>query len=122
VYLLSQMVVAVEDCSVGRAFALLAGFLRAEFRAVGLVFVVVLGLVVIATGASIAATAGLGLISFVPLLGLAVLPLQAAAWLVRGLVFQYLGLAALGAYLVLYRRSRTENATRDGPTLVRTAS
>ena len=42
------------------------------------------------------ATAGLSLISFVPLLGFAVFPLQAVAWLVRGLVFQYLGLTAHG--------------------------
>ena len=58
---------------------------------------------VIATAASILATAGLGLIAFVPLVGLAVLPLQLAAWLVRGIVFEYLALAALGAYLSHYR-------------------
>jgi hypothetical protein len=63
----------------------------------------VLSLVVVATIASMLATAGLGLVSFVPLVGLAVFPLQAAAWLVRGLVFQYLGLSALGAYISLYR-------------------
>ena len=48
-------------------------------------------------------TAALGLISFVPLLGLTVLPLQLGAWLFRGLVFQYVGLASIGAYLKLYR-------------------
>ena len=37
-----------------------------------------------------------------PLVGLAVFPLQLAALLVRGLVFEYLGLTALGAYLTLY--------------------
>ena len=45
-----------------------------------------------ATAASILATAGLGLIAFVPLVGLAVLPLQLAAWLMRGFVFEYLAL------------------------------
>ena len=38
-----------------------------------------------------------------PLVGLAVLPLQLAAWLLRGIVFEYLALAALGAYLSHYR-------------------
>jgi hypothetical protein len=38
------------------------------------------------------------LIAFVPLVGLAVFPLQLAALLVRGLAFEYLGLTALGAY------------------------
>jgi hypothetical protein len=58
---------------------------------------------VLATAASIVATTGLGLIAFVPLVGLAVLPLQLAAWLIREIVFEYLGLAALGAYLSHYR-------------------
>jgi hypothetical protein len=44
-------------------------------------------------------------ISFVPLLGVAVLPLQLVAWLFRGLVFQYIGLSAVGAYVKLYRRA-----------------
>ena len=38
-----------------------------------------------------------------PLLGLTVLPLQLGGWLFRGLVFQYLGLSSIGAYLKLYR-------------------
>jgi hypothetical protein len=67
------------------------------------VFAVVLAVVVFATAASLFATAAVGLIAFVPLAGFAVFPLQAVAWLLRGLVFQYLGLAALGAYLTLFR-------------------
>ena len=66
------------------------------------VFVVTAALVGVATLASIVATAGLGLISFVPFVGLTVLPLQLLAWLLRGLVFQYLGLTSAGAYLFLY--------------------
>jgi len=60
---------------------------------------------VFATGASILATAALGLIGFVPLFGLTVLPLQLLAWVLRGLVFQYIGLASIGAYLTLYREA-----------------
>ena len=41
-----------------------------------------------------------------PLVGLAVLPLQLAAWLLRGFVFEYLALTALGAYLTHYRLLR----------------
>ncbi len=43
------------------------------------------------------------MIAFVPLVGLAVFPLQIAALLLRGLVFEYLGLTALGAYVTLYQ-------------------
>ncbi len=102
-YLLLQMAVTVEDCSVRVAVRLVAAFLEQRGRDVGIVFLLLFALVVVATGASLIATAGLGLVSFVPLIGFAAFPLQAIAWLVRGLVFQYLGLTALGAYLALYR-------------------
>jgi hypothetical protein len=102
-YLLTQIVIAAEDCGVGVATRRVAQFLRRARGPVLSVFLVVLAIVVFATGASLMATAALGLISFVPLLGLAVLPLQLGAWLFRGLVFQYVGLSSIGAYLKLYR-------------------
>jgi hypothetical protein len=122
VYLLLQMIVAIEDCSVRQAVRRLGRFLRARLREVFLVFVVVLALVVVATAASLLATTGLSLISFIPLIGLAVFPLQAAAWLVRGLVFQYLGLTALGAYVSQYRGSGTAGREANAPALLGTAS
>jgi hypothetical protein len=103
-YLLVQMVVVVEDCSVRSATRRVGQFLRAEPRLTFGVFGVVLLLVIGATIVSVIATTSLGLIAFVPLAGLAVIPLQLLAWLFRGLVFQFLGLSALGAYLTLYRR------------------
>jgi uncharacterized membrane protein YqjE len=48
-------------------------------------------------------TAALGLVGWVPLVGLAVWPLQLLAWLLRVIVFQYIALSAIGAYLTLYR-------------------
>lgn len=102
-YLLTQIVIAAEDCNVATAMRRVAQFLRRARRPVAAVFFVVLAIVVFATGASLIATAALGLISFVPLLGLTVLPLQLGAWLFRGFVFQYVGLSSLGAYLKLYR-------------------
>jgi len=103
-YLLVQMVVVVEDCSVRSAARRVGRFLRAEPKLTFGVFGIVLLLVIGATIVSVIATTGLGLIAFVPLAGLAVVPLQLLAWLFRGLVFQFLGLSALGAYLALYRR------------------
>jgi hypothetical protein len=78
-------------------------FVWGHLREISAVFGVVLLVTLLATAASIVATTGLGLIAFVPLVGLAVLPLQLAAWLIREIVFEYLGLAALGAYLSHYR-------------------
>ncbi len=111
-YLLLQIVIAADDCGVGRAIRRVGAFVRAETRAIAAVFGVVLALVVCATGASILATAALGLIGFVPFFGLAVLPLQILAWLLRGVVFQYLGLTAIGAYLQLYRGYAARPAAR----------
>ena len=102
-YLLVQIVVAADDCNVATASRRVAVFLRHERRHIGTVFLLVLALIVAATGASVLATAALGLVAFVPFLGLAALPLQLVAWLMRGLVFQYLGLTSVGAYLILYR-------------------
>ena len=102
-YLLTQMAIAVEDLGVRRRCARVAQFIRASLREVAGIFGVVLLLVAIATVASIMATAGLGLIAVVPFVGLAMVPLQLAAWLLRGFVFEYLALTALGAYLTQYR-------------------
>jgi hypothetical protein len=102
-YLLTQMAIAVEDLGVRAAMGRVGQFIRASAREVAGIFGVVLLLVVLATIASILATAGLGLISFIPLVGLAMMPLQVAAWLLRGFVFQFLALTALGAYLTQYR-------------------
>jgi hypothetical protein len=102
-YLMTQMVVAIEDVSVREGIRLAFAFVWGHLREIAAVFGVVLVVVVLATAASILATAGLGLIAFVPLVGLAVLPLQLAAWLLRGFVFEYFALAALGAYLSHYR-------------------
>ena len=113
VYLLIQIAIAVEDLSVWAGVTRVARFLRAERREIAGVFGIVLAIVVMTTAASLLATAGVSLIAFVPIVGLAVFPLQAAAWLVRSLVFEYLGLTALCAYLHLYRMSGA--ADRVGP-------
>lgn len=102
-YLLTQMAIAIEDLGVREAMARVAQFIRASVREIAGIFGVVLLLVAIATIASILATAGLGLIAFIPFVGLAIVPLQLAAWLLRGIMFEFLALTALGAYLTQYR-------------------
>jgi hypothetical protein len=119
-YLLVQLAVAFDDCGVRKAMGRVSAFLRAEYREVATVFAVMLAIVGLATAASILATASLGFIGFVPVVGLAVLPLQVVAWLLRGVVFQYIGLTALCAYVRLYRGSRAGPAPVGAP--VRTAA
>jgi hypothetical protein len=113
-YLMLQIVIASDDCSVRAAVVLVGRLLRTRFRLVFSIFIATLGLVVLTTAASILATAALGLIAFVPLVGLAALPLQLIAWLMRGVVFQYIGLTALVAHARVYRSLRESAAVPAG--------
>ncbi len=122
VYLLLQIVIAIEDVGPVDAVRHVVRFARAEFRDLAGVFVVILGIVVGATFASALAWSGVGLIAFVPLVGLAVFPLQVAALLVRGLVFEYIGLTALGAYVTLYRGYVSRRAEAPGRTALNPSS
>ncbi|MEW6321790.1 MAG: hypothetical protein AB1635_12000 [Acidobacteriota bacterium] len=103
VYLLFQIVMAADDCGLRRAAPRVARLLVRAPATVGLVFLAMLALVVLTWAGAILATAALGLIAFVPFVGLASLPLQLLAWLLRGAVFQYIGLTSAGAYLRAYR-------------------
>jgi hypothetical protein len=112
-YLLTQLVIASENCSVRVAAARVGRFLSLEHRRIVVVFAVMLVVVGLATVAAILATAGLGFIGFIPFIGLTVLPLQLAAWLARGLIFQYLGLSALSAYARLYHSMQHASVYRS---------
>jgi hypothetical protein len=105
-YLLMQIAIAAEDCSVMAAVPRVSAFLHRERRSIAAVFLVVLALVVGASGASVLAMGALGLIGFVPLFGLIVLPLELLAWVLRAVVFQYIGLSSIAAYLTLYRETQ----------------
>jgi hypothetical protein len=109
-------VMAADDVGVTAAAMTAARFVRAELRELAGIFGVIFGLVLAATLASALAWSGVGLIAFVPLVGLAVFPLQIAALLLRGLVFEYIGLTALAAYASLYRRYThgDDSRVRDG--------
>ena len=112
VYLLLQIAMAAGHPSLRDATREIGRFGRAEFRELSGIFLVVFGMVVAAWLASALAWSGVGLIAFVPLVGLAVFPLQIAALLLRGLVFEYIGLTAMGAYVTLYRRFAAAQAAR----------
>jgi hypothetical protein len=120
VYLLLQIAMAIEGVGVVQGCRAAARFIRADVRELAGVFLVVVALVIAATLASALAWSGVGLIAFVPLVGLAVFPLQLAALAVRGLVFEYLGLTALGAYLTLYSEYVSRRAEAMEPSSIAT--
>jgi hypothetical protein len=114
VYLLMQIAIAADEVGIRDGARAVGRFVRAELRDLALVFLVLLALVAAATLVSALAWSGVGLIAFVPLVGLAVFPLQLLALIVRGLVFEYLGLTALGAYVTLYQRHAAHRAEAPG--------
>jgi hypothetical protein len=114
-YLLMQIAIAADGNGIAEAWRAVARFVRAEFGLLAAIFLVILAVVVGATLASALAWSGVGLIAFVPLVGLAVFPLQIAALVIRGLAFEYIGLAAAGAYLTLYRRAPRVAAAEPSP-------
>ena len=101
---LMRIIVVCDDCALGRAASRLLEFLVQDARQVVGIFAVVTVLLALAAAASLLVVAGLTLVAWVPVIGLIVVPLQAAAWLIRGLLFQSMGLAALCAYETQYRR------------------
>jgi hypothetical protein len=101
-YLLMQIMIAAEDCSVAEAVPHVARLIRKRTKALAQVLLAILSLMLMATGASILATFYLGLIGFVPFIGLAALPLQVIAWLLRGVVFQFIGLTGVSTYVRLH--------------------
>jgi hypothetical protein len=103
-YLLTQIAIAAEDSNVLDGFRIVVRLIRTCFGELTGVFLVMLVVLAAATFASALAWSGVGLIAFIPLIGLAVIPLQLAALVLRGLAFEFIGLTALGAYLTSYTR------------------
>jgi hypothetical protein len=101
-YLLMQIVMAAENCGVLDAVPHVARLVRRRAKELGQILAAILALMLMATGVSILATTQLGLISFVPFIGLAALPLQVFAWLVRGVVFQFVGLTGVATYVRMH--------------------
>jgi hypothetical protein len=101
---LLRVIVVTDDCGIGAACLRLRSFLVADSRQVLGIFGVIGAIVSVAMVVSVVTTAGLTFVAWVPFASLIAVPLQIAAWLVRGLVFQYVGLTALSAYQTQYRR------------------
>jgi hypothetical protein len=107
---LMRVVTVCDDLGLRRAAGRVSSFLVHDARQVIGIFAVVTGLLALAAAASLLLAASLTLVAWVPVVGFVVVPLQAAAWLVRGLLFQYMGLTAICAYAAQYRRFGGEEA------------
>jgi hypothetical protein len=115
VFDLMRIIVIGDDCGLGDAASRLWSFLIEDIRQVVGIFAVVGVLFLLAAAGSLLVAAGLALVAWVPVVGLVVVPLQAAAWLVRGLLFQFMSLSALAAYQTQYRRFSSIDETPSPP-------
>jgi hypothetical protein len=104
VYDLLQVIIVTDDCSVDAAARRLRAFVIADSRQVIGIFAVMSALLLATTSTSVLAAAGLAAAAWTPVVSLAVVPIQAAAWVVRGLLFHFMALVALAAYQTQYRR------------------
>ena len=110
VFDLARIIIVTDDCGVRDALRRARRFVISDARHVIGIFAVTSLIGWLAAAAWLVATANIAFIGLVPVVGLLVAPLQAAIWIVRGLVFQYLALATLTAYQTQYRRFREPGA------------
>jgi hypothetical protein len=103
-YDLLRVIVVVDDCRLRDAARKMRAFVMKDARQVIGILGVMGAVVILATALALLVTAGLAFVGYVPVVGLIFLPLQAAAWLVRGLVFQHVSLMTIAAYQTQYRR------------------
>jgi hypothetical protein len=104
IYRLAQLRLVVEDRAAWPAVRAALSLVRAEPLLVARIWLAALICSATAFVATLIAAAAFGLVSFVPVAGVAVLPLQAAVWVVRGLLLPFIDLAALAAYSAVLRR------------------
>ena len=101
---LARIIVVTDDCRTREAARRLRRFILADARQVVGIFAIMTAVQAVATAASLSAVASVTLVAWVPVAGLIVVPLQMAAWVVRGALLQCVSLAALAAYQTQYRR------------------
>ena len=103
-YTLLRVVIVTDDCQVGTAVRRLGRFAIEDARQVIGVFAVIGGIELIAAAVGLMVAAGLAPLAFLPFGGVLMLPLQAAMWLLRALIFESLALSSVAAYQTQYRR------------------
>jgi hypothetical protein len=104
VYRLAQLALVVDDRGVASAIRGAVAFIGRDALVVIRLSLAAVVLAALAFVLTLIAAAAFGLVSFVPVVGVAVVPLQAAVWVVRGLMLPFIELAALAAYAAVYRR------------------
>lgn len=107
---LLRVVIVTDDCPISTAAVRLVRFGLEDARQVIGVAAVIGGIQIVAAVVGVLAASGLAPIAYVPVVGLALVPLQAALWLLRSLVFDALALVGASACQTQYRRFAERHA------------
>jgi hypothetical protein len=107
---LLRVILVSDDCTLAGAARRLPGFLGRDGRHVVLVCAVMSLGSATAMAIGLMVTASLALVAWVPVVGLIVVPLEAAAWAARGLILQTMSLSTMAAYARRYRQAREGSA------------
>jgi hypothetical protein len=104
---LIRVAIVTDGCGFRDAAARMWRFVVLDARQVIGIISVIGGLEILASAVALMAAAGLAPVAYLPVVSLAVLPLQLAFWLVRSLLFELASLASVAACQTQYRRFST---------------
>ena len=119
-YLLMQIALASEPIGLRLALRRVRGFVRARVGVLTALFLAVSFGLALAWIASAVLWTGVGLVAVLPVVGIAMVPLQLVGWAVRGVVFEFITVVAMSVYVALYRDFYGRNPGPehvDGPIL-----
>lgn len=102
-YLLMQIALANEPIGLRVALRQVRGFVRARAGVLTALFLAVSFGLALAWVASAVLWTGVGLVAVLPVVGIAMVPLQLVGWVVRGVVFEFITVVAMSVYVSLYR-------------------
>ena len=101
---LVRITIVTDDCSVWTAIGRVRLFVVEDARQVMGIVAVIAGIQIVASLVALLAAAGLAPVAYLPVVSLAVVPLQLAFWLVRGGLFEFAALSSVAACQTQYRR------------------
>jgi hypothetical protein len=101
---LLRVAIVTDGCGLVEAAKRVWRFVIIDARQVIGIVSVIAGIEIIASSVALLAAAGLTPVAYLPVVSLAVLPLQMAFWIVRGVVFELASLSSVAACQTQYRR------------------
>ena len=111
---LIRVAIVTDGCSFRQAAARMWRFVILDARQVIGIVSVIAGVEIVASAVALLAAAGLAPVAYLPVVSLAVVPLQLAFWVLRSLLVEAASLSSVAACQTQYRRFATGRFPRQG--------